>query len=170
MEVWDAYTVDGSRTGKLLVRGDPIPQGLYHLVCEVLVRHRDGSYLCMKRDRTKEGFPSWWEATAGGSALAGEDKRQCAVRELKEETGLDAGTFEQIGFRLYENRFFHSFLCVVDCPKDSVRLQMGETEDYRWVDEETFISFVNSEEMIPVQKQRYQTYFERIGYIREERG
>lgn len=39
MELWDAYTRDGQPTGDLLVRGEKIPQGLYHIVCEVLVRH-----------------------------------------------------------------------------------------------------------------------------------
>ena len=53
MELWDAYDRDEKRTGGELVRGEPIPDGLYHLVCEVLVRHADGDYLLMKRARSK---------------------------------------------------------------------------------------------------------------------
>ena len=33
MELWDAYDRDEKRTGGELVRGEPIPDGLYHLVC-----------------------------------------------------------------------------------------------------------------------------------------
>ena len=43
MELWDAYTKDGKLTDKVLVRGEPIQEGLYHLTCEVLVRHVDGT-------------------------------------------------------------------------------------------------------------------------------
>ena len=42
MEIWDAYLRDGTKAGVDLVRGEPIPEGLYHLVSDVLVRHRDG--------------------------------------------------------------------------------------------------------------------------------
>ena len=77
MELWDAYDRDEKRTGGELVRGEPIPDGLYHLVCEVLVRHADGDYLLMKRARSKKGYPGLYEATAGGSALKGEAPIDC---------------------------------------------------------------------------------------------
>ena len=73
MEIWDTYTRDGRLTEVRIVRErDTIPDGLYHLVCEVLVRHVDGSILCMKRALSKRIFPGYYEATAGGSALSGE--------------------------------------------------------------------------------------------------
>ena len=51
MELWDAYDENFRRVeGVSLVRGEPIPAGAYHLVCDVLVRHTDGSYLLMQRD------------------------------------------------------------------------------------------------------------------------
>ena len=39
MEIWDGYLQDGRKAGVDLVRGKPVPAGLYHLVSEVLVRH-----------------------------------------------------------------------------------------------------------------------------------
>ena len=72
MELWDAYDENFRRVeGVSLVRGEPIPAGAYHLVCDVLVRHTDGSYLLMRRDPRKH-YGGLWEATAGGSALQGE--------------------------------------------------------------------------------------------------
>lgn len=166
MELWDAYRENGSMTGETLVRGQRVPEGLFHLVCEVLVRHRDGSFLAMRRDRKKSGFPGWWETTAGGSALKGEDRWQCAHRELREETGIEAGSFQQIGCEVWpETHCIHiSFLCTVDCGKDSIILQPGETEDYRWMSEQAFIEFVNSEHMIPSQKRRLRTWLREMGY------
>ena len=84
MELWDAYTEKEERTGQLLVRGEPIPQGVLHLVCEALVRHTDGSYLVMQRSYEKSTFPGCWEATAGGAAQAGEDPQMCIRREVRE--------------------------------------------------------------------------------------
>ena len=167
MELWDAYTKDEERTGITLVRGEDIPEGLYHLVCEVLVRHVDGSYLCMKRSVEKPNYGGWYEATAGGSAFAGEDKLSCVERELKEETGIEGKNFQNIGRFLGEKNhaIYYSYLCIVDCDKTSVRLQKGETEGYRWMSEEEFIEFVNSEQIIPSNRLRYAAYFEQMGYF-----
>ena len=74
MEIWDGYLMDGSLANQDLVRGEPIPKDLYHLVSEILVRHVDGDYLIMQRDFNKPNYGGYYEATAGGSALKGEDK------------------------------------------------------------------------------------------------
>ena len=168
MEKWDAYTRDGEKTGGVLIRGEDMPQGLYHLVCSALVRHRDGSYLLMRRSMQKPNYPGWYEATAGGSALMGEDRLQCVRRELMEETGIECDAFEEIGRFVRDDKqcIFYVYTCTVDCDKDSVKLQTGETEGYVWMTEAEFIGFVNSGRMIPTQKARYAAYFERLGYLR----
>jgi 8-oxo-dGTP pyrophosphatase MutT (NUDIX family) len=166
MELWDAYKSDGTPAGCDLVRGEPIPKGLYHLVSEVLVRHTDGDYLLMQRDPRKPNYGGFWEATAGGSALKGEDELACAKRELREETGIVFRTLEEIGRFVSHDTIYCTFLCVTDAEKSVVILQDGETVDYKWISEEAFIDFINSGEMINVQKLRYQNYFEKIGYIK----
>lgn len=167
MEIWDAYLKDGTPTGQMLVRGEEIPEGLYHLVCEILVRHVDGAYLLMQRDLRKDGYPGFWEATAGGSALKGEDALACARRELREETGVEAKTLTEIGRSTSQNTIYRQFLCSTDGDKAAVTLQEGETIAYRWVTEEAFVDFVNSPEMIDGQKTRYQPYLRRMGYLRD---
>ena len=61
MEIWDAYKKDGTLAGRDLIRGQAIDEGLYHLVSEVTVKHKDGSYLFMQRDYKKETFPGLYE-------------------------------------------------------------------------------------------------------------
>lgn len=169
MEIWDSYDREGRLTGEKLIRGESIPEGWYHLVCDVLVRHRDGSYLCMKRSVTKAGYPGWLEATAGGSALAGEDAYACARRELREETGIKTGDFMKIGESRNRNTLYHTFLCTVDCDKTAVTLQEGETEAFFWFNEAEFIEFVNSENMIPLHKRRYDSWLRKMGYVQEKK-
>ncbi len=133
MELWDAYDVDFRKIeGKTLVRGQPIPQGMYHLVCDILVRHADGTYLIMQRDACKH-HGLMWEATSGGSALQGETPLQCAKRELHEETGIVADELAQVGRTTEGQSHYFEFLCVTDWPKQNITLQQGETVDFRWV-------------------------------------
>ena len=167
MEKWNAYTREGKLTDKVLIRGETIPEGLYFMACEVLVRHVDGDYLCMKRSVKKENFGGCLEATAGGAAVFGEDKYECIKRELKEETGLCCDEFTEIGHYVNDENhsIFYSFVCTVDCDKDAVQLQEGETEGYVWMSEKEFIDFVNSGEMISYQYIRHIDYFKKLGYI-----
>ena len=69
MEIWDGYLADGALAGVDLVRGEPIPDGIYFMTVEILVRHTDGDYLLMMRDPTKPAFPGYLEATAGEQDL-----------------------------------------------------------------------------------------------------
>ena len=169
MELWDGYRIDGTLAGVDIVRGEPIPKGLYFLMVEILVRHIDGDYLLMHRDTKKKSFPGYLEATAGGAALKGEDPYTAALRELKEETGITAQRLEPLANMPYPKAraICHQFLCITDCPKDSVTLQEGETVGYKWVTESEFVEFVNSNKMIPTQQERYTEYFKKLGYIKE---
>lgn len=168
MELWDAYTRNGVKTGGVLVRGQKMWPGIYHLVCEVLVRHIDGSYLCMIRSRKKPNYPLYPECTAGGSALLGEDPLTCIRRELREETGIEWDDFEEVSRTVRDcyATIFYSYLCTVDWPKDQIKLQEGETEAYRWLSEEEFIELLSSDRMIPGQPERMEGWFRKMGYLK----
>ena len=167
MELWDAYTRNGVKTGGVLVRGQRMWPGIYHLVCEVLVRHTDGSYLCMIRSREKPNYPLYPECTAGGSALLGEDPLDCIRRELREETGIAWNDFQLVARTVREpdSCLFWSFVCTVDWPKERITLQAGETEDFKWVSEAEFIELLGSGKMIPEQMERMGDYYRKLGYL-----
>ena len=96
-ELWDAYDSTFHKIETMtLLRGEPLPDGIYHLVCDIIVKHIDGNYLLMQRDHRKP-YGGMWELTAGGSALQGEAPLDCARRELQEETGVTAVTLKEIG-------------------------------------------------------------------------
>ena len=135
-EIWDAYDRQFNRIKNgSLIRGEAIPDGLYHLVCEVIVKHADGTYLLMQRDFEKP-FGGMWELTAGGSALAGETPAECALRELKEETGIVPVSLQELGSVVHDGHhsLYVEYLCVTDVDKASVVLQEGETIAYQWVE------------------------------------
>ncbi len=145
MELWDAYDQDFKRIGGVtLVRGEPVPEGLFHLVCEILVRHTDGSYLLMQRDWRKN-FGGMWEASAGGSALQNETPLACAIRELREETGIRAENIVEVGRVKGRSAVYAEFFCITNCDKDSITLQEGETIAFRWVSRDELAAMKKSE-------------------------
>lgn len=60
----------------------------YHLVVHVWIRNRKGEYLISQRSASRPTFPLMWECV-GGSVLKGETSLEGAIREVKEEVGLD---------------------------------------------------------------------------------
>ena len=88
MEKWDLYTKDRVKTGRSHIRGDELPEGLFHLVVHVWLKNSEGRYLISQRSADRPTFPLMWETT-GGSVLMGEDSLTGAIREAKEELGID---------------------------------------------------------------------------------
>lgn len=145
-ELWDAYNRDFTKIeGATLVRGQHIPDNMYHLVCDIIVKHKDGSYLIMQRDYEKI-HGGQWELSAGGSALQGEEPDEASKRELQEETGIQ-GKLVEIGRMVQDKNhsIYMLYLCETDCPKDSVVLQQGETIDYRWISRDELLALTEEE-------------------------
>ena len=166
MEIWDLYDEQGNRTGKTWERSRAyeIPEGRYHIVCDILIRHEDGSFLLTLRDQRKEVYPGCWEASAGGSALAGETPEEAARREMLEETGLAAEKLEVISItrRPKSRSMIYAYLGTVSCDKASVRLQEGETVDYRWMEAGPFLRFIREESVLKNQYPRYKPYLDQM--------
>ena len=141
-EIWDAYDKEFNRIEDVkLIRGEVVPAGMYHLVCDIIVKHVDGTYLLMQRAYEKH-CGGMWELTAGGSALEGETPLECAVRELKEETGIVSCDLHELGRLVHDGHrsLYVEYLCITDWDKNAVSLQKGETIDYKWVDKNVLLA------------------------------
>lgn len=134
MEFWDVCDREGNKTGQIIPRGEIEQDGVYHMVCGILVEHEDGTFLLMKRHPQKETWPGVYEASGGGSVLAGEEPEYAALRELEEETGICARKLIPLYTEVKDSRHgvYRGYLCKTDCEKDSIVLQEGETVDYKW--------------------------------------
>lgn len=139
MEVWDAYTRDFEKIeGMTLICGERIPEEVYHLVSDVIVKHIDGDYLLMQRDNRRQ-YGGMWEATAGGSAIQGESPLACAMKELREETGIESEKLSEVGRVVNHDTIYCEFLCVTDCEKNGIELQPGETSAFKWISKEELL-------------------------------
>lgn len=88
MELWDLYTEDRKLTGKEHIRGEKLPENMYHLVVHVWIKNSKGEYLISQRSANRPTFPLMWECV-GGSVLKGESSIDGAIREAKEEVGVE---------------------------------------------------------------------------------
>lgn len=165
-EAWDAYDVQGNLLGFDLYRGEPIPEGVYHLVVEIYVFSKDGKVLSTQRHPGKPMFPLKWEVT-GGAVQKGETPGQGALRELREETGICAAP-EQLHavYSMVRNHaIFHSYAVLVD--RDvPIKLQEGETVAYQWLDYETFLALVDSGDFVDTLRDRFLEHREKVEAVR----
>lgn len=88
MELWDLYNENRELVGSDHVRGQDLPAGCYHLAVHVWIKNSRGQYLISQRSASRPTYPLMWECV-GGSVLKGEDSLQGALREVKEEVGID---------------------------------------------------------------------------------
>jgi len=86
-EYWDVYTKDRIKTGRRHERGISLVEGDYHIVVLVGIIDDSCRILITKRHQEKT-WPNLWECT-GGSILMNEESLDGAVREVKEETGIN---------------------------------------------------------------------------------
>ena len=158
MELWDLYDKDRKPLNRTHVRGEAFAEGEYYVSCEIWVRNSKGEFLITKRHPDKKAGNLW--EFAGGGTLAGETTTQSAVRELKEETGIQSQETELQLFATYQhkNYFLDLFLLNKDVEISDIVLQPGETIDAKWASEETILQMIDNEEFVYSVSLRFKTY------------
>lgn len=150
-EEWDLYDAERRLTGETIRRGDELPQGRYHLVIHVCMFDEQGRLLIQRRQTCKHGWPGLWDVTVGGPARRGENSRQAARRELREELGIDMD-FSQLRPRMTLNfpRGFDDVFLVNASPAPSeLRLQAEEVMDARWATMDEVHALVAAGQFLP---------------------
>ena len=134
MELWDLYDENRTLLGKTHVRGVPLQEGEYHLVTDIWLVRQDGKVLITKR-HPKKIWGNMWECT-GGSALAGEESRHSAARELAEEVGVavDPAELKLLNTIRIKDRFVDTYAVVRDLEVKDLTLQAEEVIDAKFVD------------------------------------
>lgn len=133
MEKWDLLDQNRKPLGRTHLRGEPMSAGTYHNVVEVWTVNSCKEILLTLRHPDKE-YGNYWENT-GGSVLAGERSSQGAVRELFEETGIEAEQNDLLllGCRREEEAFVDTYIVRKDVDLTELVMQDGETIDAQWV-------------------------------------
>lgn len=154
MELFDLYDAARRPTGRTMVRGDAVPDGLYRLVIHVCVFNSRGEMLIQQRQTCKKSWPGMWDVSVGGCVTAGEDSRQGACRELREELGLEAD-FEHLATAItttFTGGFDDFFVLHTDLDPAGLKLQASEVRAAKWACRDEVMTLLERGQFIPYHK------------------
>ena len=149
MEFFDIVDENGRPTGEIVSREEAHQKGVPHRTAHVwIVRRglRGYEILLQKRSPEKDSFPGMYDTSSAGHIPAGDEPPESAVRELREELGIEAapgdlrfvGTFHIRYEKLFHGRMFRdnefANVYVYTGPLGELKLQESEVSEVRWFD------------------------------------
>lgn len=150
MEIWDVYNKYRQNTGRTHERGNLMNEGDYHLVVHVWIVNDRGEFLIQKRQPWKSGWPNMWDGSAAGSAILGDSSEAAAIRETKEELGidLDISKSELLFTVKSSNSFEDIWLVRQNVDINHLKLQYEEVADAKWATLEEIKHMMHTGEFI----------------------
>jgi isopentenyldiphosphate isomerase len=108
--------------------------GLKHRAVHVLVFNAHGEVFLQKRSMKKDRQPGLWDSSTSGHLDSGEDYDACAVRELREEIGLNVAKAPERLFKIAagketDQEFVRVYRCEAEGP---FQLHPDEIERGGW--------------------------------------
>lgn len=140
MEEWvDLLDTDGNYTGQKILKSEAHQKGLFHPTVHIWFYTTDGKVLLQQRAQIKKTFPLYWDVSVAGHVGAGESIVSGAIREIKEEIGIDIqedalhliGVFKSIQHHhhgMLDCEFHHTFISCLKHPIETLQKQEEEVE------------------------------------------
>ena len=154
MELFDLYREDRVKTGRTMVRGTQVPEGLYRLVVHICIFDPEGRMLIQQRQPFKQGWSNYWDLTVGGCAVAGDTSRTAAEREVREEIGLEldlSDTRPSLTLN-FDHGFDDYYILTREVDLSSLHLQEEEVQAVRWATQEEILRMIDDGLFIPYEK------------------
>lgn len=147
-EYWDLYDKEGKSLNKKVLRGNKLSDDEYHIVVNAWIKNSNNEFLITRRSINKSK-PLMWECT-GGSALAGESPLDAAIREVKEELGINLNK-DNVSFIGKTNRYYQGcpdilyvYLFKCDISLDKIKIQEEEVDSVMWASKEEVLELYNN--------------------------
>ena len=151
MEAWDLYTKDRVKTGQTMLRGDPVPEGHFHLQVHVCIFNEQGEMLIQQRQSTKRWYAGLWDYSVGGSAVAGDTSLAAAERETLEELGLQVSLagLKPAVTRWYGAMIDDYYILPLNAALSDLHLQKEEVQAVRWASREDILTLLAQGQFCP---------------------
>ena len=98
------------------------------VVCGILIK--DNKVLMSKRHKNKKEFNGYWEFP-GGKCNINESKKDCIIREIKEELNVDI-EFNKIIYKKKHIKKYNLYFCICNIINDKNIKKNGEIQEYRY--------------------------------------
>ena len=161
MELFDLYTADRVKTGRTMVRGEPVPENCYRLVIHVCIFAPDGRMLIQQRQSFKDDWQNMWDLSVGGSVTTGESSQLGAQRELMEELGIEADLLKSppdMSFT-FNGGFNDHYILHRDLDPSQLQLQYEEVQAAKWATKEEILTMIDEGSFIPYHKSLIELLF-----------
>lgn len=163
MELVDKFNKRREPLNKTTERYERI-KGEYCQYVHVWIMNDKKEFLIQKRSENKKIYPNKWSIT-GGAVDAGETSLEGALREVKEEIGIDIDK-EKMEFMLSFKRthgFVDIWLVKQNVDLKDVVLQKEEVADVKWVTKEELEKMIKNDEVAGT----VNIYFKMFMYVLE---
>lgn len=162
-EIIDLLDEQGNKIGTI-DKAIAHKKGLWHRSVHVWIINDKGQILLQKRCSDKNFFPNFWDCSFAGHIDAGEDSATAALREGKEELGIDL-TKDQLQFLftikeelvwqdIKSNEFVDVYLLKSNITEKSLSFQAEEVETAKFFDIKEFYKNISNADIFP----HYQEY------------
>jgi isopentenyldiphosphate isomerase len=147
--IWE-YVDDDDNVVGCLPRSEVRAQKKNYRLVEVFVFNKDGQLLVQKRSETMKRFPGYYGGSAGGHVDPGETYEEAAIREMKEEIGIDEQLIfvkkDQINYEGV-TKFITLFKCVSD---KELKLDSSEVKSAMFMNIDQIKNMIKTEKFLPV--------------------
>ena len=140
----DILDSEGNATGRAALKSEAHKEGWYHATVHIWFYTDNHKILVQQRAASKDTYPLLWDVSVAGHVGAGEAIEDAALREIKEEIGLEisANDLQKIGvFKgfhkhskdLIDREFHHLYLCRLPVFLSTLIKQESEIADLELV-------------------------------------
>lgn len=169
-ELIDILTSEGAPTGKTALKSEAHKNGWFHATVHVWIYTHEEKILLQKRAMTKKVFPGLWDISVAGHIGAGESILGGAIREVKEELGIEIleKYLTKIGIRIHQvahpngiqdNEIHHVFIYELNQPVETLIIQSEEVEEIQLFDLEILNQTGKYENVLLPQ---FQSYYSKV--------
>jgi isopentenyl-diphosphate delta-isomerase len=141
-EYLDIWNSEGQPTGETCLKDIAHQKGLFHPTVHVWFYTPAPALLLQKRSFLKQTYPEFWDVSVAGHVSAGESILEGALREVKEEIGLDIQEIDLLPIDIRKNinrfengvidcEFQHVFLVQLKVDVSKLEIQNNEVDEVR---------------------------------------
>ena len=152
-EMIDILNSDGTPAGYSRSRTEVHAKGLWHRTVHIWVFDPQGRILFQLRSHLKENNPNLLDTSCAGHITAGDDSLNAAIRELREEIGIQKcrEDFEYLFTAIHENvlnngtyfdnEYYDTYKTTISAEESEHLVpQPGEVDDFVWMTPSEFLA------------------------------